>query len=103
MRSRLAKKIVKDPARYPQQKVVTARRRIVSFVRWDLDFACREQSIIQGARAATKWIELAIRAVREAAEPNKFKDADDETIAGEILKQIAQKEIDRRSIESGPG
>lgn len=48
------------------------------------------ERIKQGAREATEWVQLAIKAVREAAEPNPWKDADDEAIAAEILKRIEQ-------------
>ena len=40
------------------------------------------------AREATVWVELAIQAVRDAADPNPWRDKDDEAIAGEILRGI---------------
>lgn len=43
-------------------------------------------------KAAYEWSHQAIRVVREAAEPNPWKDADDETIAGELLRQIDERE-----------
>ena len=54
-------------------------------------FLSDKDRILSGARKATEWVELAILAVRQAAEPNPWKTADDETIAGEILRQIATK------------
>lgn len=42
----------------------------------------------EAAKAATQWCETAILAVRQAAEPNPWKSATDEEIAGELAKQI---------------
>ena len=53
-----------------------------------IKFLTNKEAIISGARKATEFVKLAIQAVREAAEPNEFKNADDETIAAELLKQI---------------
>jgi hypothetical protein len=46
-------------------------------------------------REAQAWVKLAIEAVRTAAEPNPWKNATDEEIAGEILKGIEAKEAKR--------
>jgi hypothetical protein len=54
------------------------------------------ECVKQGIARATKWVTLAIQAVREAAEPNPYKTADDETIAGVILKGIEAKKGSRR-------
>lgn len=43
------------------------------------------------AREATAWVELAIAAVRQAAEPNPWKHADDEAIAGKILDEVEKR------------
>ena len=43
------------------------------------------------AREATVWVELAIQAVRDAADPNPWRDKDDETIAGEILRGVEER------------
>jgi hypothetical protein len=53
-------------------------------------FLSSKDTIIGGARAATEWVKLAIAAVRQAAEPNQFKSANDEEIAAEILRQISE-------------
>jgi hypothetical protein len=45
-------------------------------------------NVAKVAREATAWVEAALHAVREAAEPNPWKSADDEAIAAEILKGI---------------
>ena len=42
-------------------------------------------------KAAVEWANAAIEAVRKAADPNPWKTADDEDIAGEILRQIEAK------------
>lgn len=61
-----------------------------------LRFLSSSARIAAGIRAATEWVQLAIQAVREAAEPNPWKNADDETIAAEILRQIEEKRKLRR-------
>jgi len=54
-------------------------------------FLTDSEKIRSGAKKATEWVNAAIQAVRDAAEPNPYKNADDETIAGMILKQIEAK------------
>lgn len=52
---------------------------------------------VQGTLWAAKmWAEKAVQAVREARDPNPFKNADDETIATEILRQVEAKERARK-------
>lgn len=51
-------------------------------------FLSDPKAVGQSARAATEWATTAIRAVREAAEPNPWKNSSDEEIAGEILRKI---------------
>jgi hypothetical protein len=53
-----------------------------------LRFLSSKESIMNGAKSATEWVKGAIEIVRLAEEPNPFKDADNETIAGELLRQI---------------
>lgn len=43
------------------------------------------------AKAAGQWARAAVQAVRDARDPNPFKDASDEEIAGEILRQVESK------------
>jgi hypothetical protein len=57
-------------------------------------FLMDPQRVGKVAREATEWVTMAIQAVRKAAEPNPWKGADDETIAGEILQRI-EKTPDR--------
>lgn len=51
-------------------------------------------AVTQSAKAASAWVEEAIRVVRLAAEPNPWKQADDEAIAGELLRQIETRKRD---------
>jgi len=44
-----------------------------------------------GFKSACEFSDLAILAVRMAAEPNPFKNATEEEIAGEILRKIEDK------------
>lgn len=61
-----------------------------------MKFISSKKSIISGARTATEWVKLAIRAVREAPGPNPWTNADDEAIAGELLRAIDEKRKARR-------
>ena len=54
-------------------------------------FLSSKESIIAGAKAATEFVKLAIQAVRQAGDPNPWRNATDEEIAGELLRQIEAK------------
>lgn len=54
-----------------------------------IEFLSDQERIINGARAATDWVQTAIAAVK-AAPGNPYGD-DDEAIAGEILRQIDER------------
>lgn len=56
-----------------------------------IKFLSSKDSIINGVRSAKKWVEDAIQAVRLASGPNPWRDASDEEIAGEILRQVEEK------------
>lgn len=56
-----------------------------------IGFLTDKAAIIASAKAATEFVEEAIEAVRMAPEPSPWKDADDESIAGEILRQMEAK------------
>lgn len=56
-----------------------------------LAFLANPPRLCAAAKEATAWVMEAIRVVRLASEPNPWKDADDEAIAGEILRQIAER------------
>ena len=45
----------------------------------------------QATREAVQWVRTAISLVRTAAEPNPWRNASDEEIAGEILTKLEQK------------
>lgn len=62
-----------------------------------LGFLSSKEKIAAGARQATVWVEAAIAAVRTAREPNPWKDASDDAIAEEILKQIKAKRAKAKS------
>lgn len=59
-----------------------------------LRFLSSAESIRNGCRAATAWVQDAIAAVK-AAPDNPF--GDDEAIAGEILQQIEARKAGRRA------
>lgn len=48
------------------------------------------------ARAASEWCKAAIAVVRLAKEPNRWKHASDEEIAGEILRQVDERNAAKR-------
>ena len=54
-------------------------------------FLSDKDRIIKTMRDAHDWVKQVIAAVRKAGEPNPFKNATDEDIAGEILKKIEEK------------
>jgi len=53
----------------------------------------------EAARKAEAWSRAAVQAVREAAEPNPYRDWDDERIAGHLVAEIDK----RRAKSSVPG
>jgi hypothetical protein len=57
-----------------------------------LAFLSRKENITEGAKNASLWVKAAIRIVRQAAEPNPWKDADDEAIASYLLEQITERD-----------
>lgn len=67
-----------------------------------LNFLSSKESIMSGFRAAREWTEMAIQAVREAAEPNPWKNATDETIAGELLLRVDRCKSVAKTPENQP-
>jgi hypothetical protein len=59
-----------------------------------LAFLVDRDRVTQAARAATRWVEEALAAVKSAPD-NPYGD-DDEVIAGELLRRIACDPIERR-------
>lgn len=51
-------------------------------------FLTTEGAIASSAKSAEKWARDAVAAIRAAADPNPWRDADDEAIAGELLRQV---------------
>lgn len=62
-----------------------------------LAFLSDPRKITDAARKATEFVRLALQVIRESAEPNPWKHATDEEIAGKILADIEDrgKGIDR--------
>lgn len=50
------------------------------------------EALSRGAREAEAWARDAIAAMRAAADPNPWRDATDEEIAGEILRAVEERE-----------
>lgn len=59
-------------------------------------FLMDKERIVASSKAASEWVQTAIHLIRTAAEPNPWKDADDEAIAGELLRQIDEKQASTR-------
>lgn len=58
-----------------------------------IKFLSDPASIKASAQLAQEWVADAIKAVRLAAEPNPWKDATDEQIAEEIVRQVNERKI----------
>jgi hypothetical protein len=56
-----------------------------------IKFLSDPTAVLAGARVATQWVEEAIRLVREAADPNPWRQADDEAIAAEVLRRLGER------------
>lgn len=56
-----------------------------------LRFLSSSAGIASAARAADQWARDAVAAIRNAEDPNPWRDIDDEDIAGEILRQIEDR------------
>ena len=54
----------------------------------------KRKEIMSGA---IEFVKAAICAVREAPNPNPFRDADDEAIAGELVRRAKQKSAEMHS------
>lgn len=58
-------------------------------------FLSSKESMLAGLHAAQDFVRQAIYAVRNAAEPNPWRNADDEEIAGELLSRIEKRDQQR--------
>ena len=82
----------------PNVRLLIARKMALDAVPRDggfndgLRFLLSKERITQGARDAVEWAQTACRAVRDAAEPNQWKDSSDEDIAAYLLEEIAKRE-----------
>jgi hypothetical protein len=56
-----------------------------------ISFLTKPGALSSGFKSAAEWVKSAIEVVRKAAEPNPWKDADDEAIAGELLRKIEER------------
>jgi hypothetical protein len=62
-----------------------------------IKFLSDKQSILGGARKAQEWARDAVSAVRNAADPNPWRDSTDEEIATELLRRIELKKGEHRN------
>lgn len=56
-----------------------------------IGFLTSRGALMNGFRSAAEWCRSAVKAVRSAAEPNRWKEATDEEIAAEILRRLAAR------------
>lgn len=56
-----------------------------------LAFLANPTKMLETVRAGMKFAEQSVALVRQAAEPNLWKDKTDEEIAGEILRQVEER------------
>jgi len=62
-----------------------------SGVQAGMDFLTDPAQLTESFKKAVKWARGAIRAIREADDPNPWRKANDDTIAAEILKRIEER------------
>jgi hypothetical protein len=53
-------------------------------------------AMLAGWRDAAAWVDSAILAVRQAGEPNPWKESSEEDIAGELLRQIEVRKQNKK-------
>ena len=53
-----------------------------------IEFLTKPNGLADGFREAVAWCDSAITAVRGASDPNPWKNASEEEIAGELLRRI---------------
>lgn len=56
-----------------------------------IKFLSSKGAVAAGWRTAAEWVQSQIQFVRNAAEPNPWKTADDETIAGYLVKKVEER------------
>lgn len=57
--------------------------------------------IAAGWREAANWVDAAIIAIREAADPNPWRNSSDEDIADELLRKIASRRALKKQRKEG--
>lgn len=57
-----------------------------------LRFLSDKENVTNGAGVAMAWVRTALEAVRQAGEPNPWKNSTDEEIATYLLEQIAERD-----------
>lgn len=55
--------------------------------------------LVKSMRDSSEWVDAVILAVRYAGEPNPWKSASDEEIAGEILRRIEKRRAEKLTPE----
>jgi hypothetical protein len=61
-----------------------------------IKFLSDREGMAKSLRAADDWVKAAILAVRNAGEPNPWRDKTDEDIAGELMRKIEERKIEQR-------
>lgn len=59
-------------------------------------FLLDKERMAKSARDAEQWVKVALLALRQAADPNSWRDKTDEEIAGELLRQIDERKRQER-------
>lgn len=61
-----------------------------------IKFLSDREGLSKSLRAADEWVKAAILAVRNAGNPNPWKDRPDEDIAGELLRKIEERRNEKQ-------
>jgi hypothetical protein len=61
-----------------------------------IEFLTTPGKMASGLHAATEWCDAAVKAVRLAGEPNPWKNANEEEIAGELVRRIEERTQKRK-------
>jgi hypothetical protein len=56
-----------------------------------INFILKPGAMAEGFRKASQWVQDALQVVRLAQEPNPWKVATDEEIAGELLRRVEER------------
>lgn len=58
-----------------------------------IEFLTKPNALGTGFKEAVEWCEAAIMAVRNASDPNPWRHATEEEIAGELIRKIEAKHV----------